>query len=282
LLLGYEQLLLLLFLSVAFALAPVATNLFFMGRSRAYSIAHGMALFSLLLGFTLNLTFFAIAWPLFCVFGFLLFLARTRPAPLSLAWIASTIPMVFSLISATWFTAGVFDWHLLGYSRSWSFYAAIHGSFIGWILLGCFASLAQRESQRVYSYGCFFIFLCFLSIAFGINGIPYIKSVGVIGVSLAIPCLMAKLTFDLGKENRRSFALAVISLVSVILALGLALLHHFWVDFPRIVAGVPTMVIIHGTLNGLIGVPCFFTAIQRRKIGGQHQATPHKVHLPSS
>jgi hypothetical protein len=249
-------------LLVAFVLAPVMTNRFFFDRSRIYLAGHQLSLLLLALAFFLNVRWLFLAWPLFCVFGFLLYLRRDFKSLFSVRGLAIGIPFVFSLISATWFTAGIFDLQLLGYNTTWSFYAAIHGSYIGWIFVGCLAFLAKRKStDKIYLSGCYFAFLCFLLVAFGIDGTRYIKPVGVIGLSLITILLIGRYAFGLTKENRLSVNLASLSLVSVVLSMALALLNHFWADFPKMAYGVPVMVITHGILNSLLALPCFFLAI---------------------
>ncbi len=244
-----ELILLYFYLLIAFVIAPVMTNSFFLNGSKAYSAAHIFSLTFLIAGTSLGFGYTALVWPLFCAYGFTLYLKREYK-------LTACISFVFSLISAIWLVAAVNDLHLLGYGKEFSFYAAIHGSFIGWILVGCFASLPQKIYQR----SCYLAFVFFLLVAFGINGIPYIKPIGAIGFSLMLPLLIGK--FRLQTKNQPRL-LATMSLCAIVLSMGLALLNEFWSDFPRIILDLPVMVLIHGFLNAVIAIPCLFIAVSR-------------------
>lgn len=215
-----ELILLNFFLGVAFVLAPLMTNRFFLNSSRIYAAAHKVALVVLFIGVVLNLNVLAAIWPLFCIFGFLLFLKKDG-FHVSIRRVADWIPFLFSLISATWFFAGVNDLHLLGYNRAWSFYAALHGIFLGWMFVGCIAFLSRRQgSSQLYLWGCYLSFILFLCVAFGIDGTPYIKRIGVIGFSLIVPLLIGLYAFSLKNESRRSRYLATLSLLSIIASMA--------------------------------------------------------------
>lgn len=254
------------FLFVACVLAPLMTNSFFLKDSRVYADGHKTFLLILLCGTLVDFKYASVVWPLFCAWGFLLYLKREVKFVFSSLGVATCIPFVFSLISATWFIAGTYDLHLLGYPKNWSFYAAIHGGFIGWIFVGCLAFLAKRENlSKIYLIGCYLCLFLFLLIAFGIDGIPYIKRIGVIGLSLLIPLLIGHYIFNLRKDNTHSRILSSVSLFSIFLSMTLAILNEFWLEFPKVIGGIPTMVLIHGSLNALLAVPSFFLAIKMEK-----------------
>ena len=256
------------FLFLAFVLAPLMTKSFFLKESRVYSDAHKISLMVLFVGVVLGLNYAAVIWPLFCAFGFFLYLKNESKFIYSIEGIAICIPFIFSIISSVWFVSGVFDLHLLGYSKAWSFYAALHGAFLGWLLVGCFAFLSQRShATKVYLWGCYLSFLFFLCIAFGIDGVPHIKRIGVIGLSVMAPFLIGYYAFNLRKATQGSKIFSAISLFAIILSMILAGLNEFWSGFPRIISGVPMMVVAHGFLNAIFAVPCFFIAIrlERRK-----------------
>lgn len=258
-----ELILLNFFLSVAFVLAPLMTNRFLLNDSKVYSEAHKTAIAVLLIGLVLNLNFLAIIWPLFCAFGFLLFLRKEYQIVFSARGLATCIPFLFSLISATWFFSGVNDLHLLGYNRTWSFYAALHGSFLGWMFVGCLVFLSRRKRlANLYLWGCFLSLIFFLFVAFGIDGTPYIKRIGVVGFTLIVPLLIGSYTFNLKIENRNSRYLAALSLLSIIASMTLAILNEFWVGAPRVALGLPVMVFAHGFMNAILTIPCFFLAIR--------------------
>ncbi len=252
-----------LFLCVAFVLGPLMTGAFFLNDSKMYSVAHITALFILLVGAVLNLKESALVWPLFCAFGFFLYLRKESKFLISFNGVAESIPFVFSLISSAWFVAGVNDWQLLGYDRTWSFYASLHGAFLGWIFVGCLAFLSRKgKPNKPYLWGCYLCFACFLLIAFGIDGIPYIKRVGVVGVSVIAPALILLYAFNLNRENRASLFFSVLSLCSIAISMTLALLNEFWLSAPRIAFGLPIMVLAHGLMNAAIAVPGFYLAIK--------------------
>lgn len=258
-----ELMLLNFFLCVSFILAPLMTNYFFLNNSQIYSHAHKIALIILLISATLNLNYLIGVWPIFCVFGFLLYLKNEYKCIFSIKGLTTCIPFLFSLISSIWFFAGVNDLQLLGYDRTWSFYAALHGSFLGWIFIGCLAFLSRRpNSNKFYTMGCYVSFIFFLFVAFGINGTPYLKRIGVVGFSLIVPLLIGLYIFNLKNENRPSRYLAVLSLVSIIITMTLAILNEFWIAVPRIAFGIPIMVFTHGAINAILTIPSFFLAIR--------------------
>ena len=258
-----ELMILIFFLGMAFVLAPLMTNRFFLNNSRIYSDAHKVALILLLIGASLHLNYFAIVWPLFCAFGFVLYLAKQERPIFLIRNVANFIPFLFSLISATWFFSGANDLHLLGYNQAWSFYAALHGSFLGWLFVGCVAFLAKRPKENsVFLFGCYLSLILFLCVAFGIDGIPYIKRIGVIGLSLMVPSLIGIYAFKLRGSFRKSKFLSILSLCSIIASMALAVLNEFWLSAPRVAFGIPIMVLAHGFLNAVITIPCFFLAIR--------------------
>lgn len=250
-------------LVVAFILAPFMTKIFFLSKSQAYSRFHAVALVLLLIGHVLDLNWIAAIWPLFCIFGFFLYLKQERWHIFSMKSLASCIPFVFSLISSAWFFAGTNDLYLLGYNKNWSFYAALHGSVLGWFFVGCLAYLSKRpNASRAYLFGCYLCLILFLFVAFGIEGIHYIKRAGVVGLSILVPFLIGLFTFNLKKENRLSFFFSVVSLFSIAISMTIAILNEFWVDFPKVAFGMPFMTLTHGFINVFFTVPCFYLAIR--------------------
>lgn len=257
-----ELSLLKIFLGVAFILAPLMTKRFFLNNSAFYSDAHKVALFILLTGAVLHRPHFAGVWPLFCAFGFFLYLRTKGRFVFSIKGLATCLPFLFSLISSAWFFAGVNDLHLLGYDQTWSFYAALHGSFLGWAFVGCIAFLAKKEnSSRLYLWGAYLSFLLFLFVAFGIDGTPYVKRIGVVGLSLIVPLLIGRYLFSLGNEKKYSRYFAALSLLSVAAAMILALVNEFGAAAHKAAFGVPIMVLSHGFMNAIVTLPCFFLAV---------------------
>lgn len=238
------------------------TNKFFLNNSSIYSDAHKISLFILLTSTILRFNYLSVVWVGFCFFGFFLYLKKENKLIFSINGLVGCIPFIFSLISSVWFVAGVNDLQLLGYNRTWSFYAALHGSFLGWILIGCLAFLSRRANSSKFNlWGCFFCFTFFLLVAFGIDGLPYAKRIGVVGFSLVVPFLLAHYAFNVKNQNKTSFYWATLSLFSIAVTMTLAVLNEFWAATPRIAFGIPIMVLVHGFMNALLTVPCFFLAI---------------------
>lgn len=250
-------------LVVAFAIAPLASNQFFLGDDRRYRTAHWLALVAVIVSIPLGSGVGAVIWATFCAYGIGLHLHRARRNLLSPTGIASGIPFAFSAISAVWFVAGANDLYLLGYPRAWAFYAALHGSVLGWLFLGCVAHLAARPRARpIYLAGCLLSFVLFLCVAFGIDGVPYLKQVGVVGFALLLPTILVRYTLDVQLRGGAPFFLALASLGGLAVSMGLAVLNEYWVAFPRMLFGIPTMVLVHGVLNALVVVPCFWLAVR--------------------
>ncbi|RYZ75671.1 MAG: hypothetical protein EOP05_07190 [Proteobacteria bacterium] len=257
-----EYILLYFLLGVAILLAPLMTNGFFLRNSKLYGGAHKAAIAVLIVGVIFKLSYLSVIWPVFCVLGFLLFLSQEMKRILTFRGVATCIPFVFSIISAVWLFAGSNDLRLLGYDPSWSYYAALHGSFLGWLFVGCLAFVSQRERlNRLYIAGCYLSLVCFLLVAFGIDGVPYIKRIGVIGFAVIVPFFIALFRANLREETSRSRLLGNLSLLSVCLTMALALMNEFWIGAPRVAFGFPIMVFAHGFLNAMVTIPCFYFAI---------------------
>ena len=65
-------------LLIPFAIAPYATNRFFLGSDRVYAIAHAVAFTAVLVSSLAGSGLGAFAWAAFCGFGIVLFLRRAR------------------------------------------------------------------------------------------------------------------------------------------------------------------------------------------------------------
>ncbi len=270
-----EILILKLLLFVGLIIAPIQTNHFFLKNSRAYSDAHKIAIYILLCGQFLNLILLFLIWPLFCLFGFLLFLRNEYKTIFSVPSVAFSIPFIFSLISSLWMVSGILDLRLLGYDPLWSLYAALHGCFLGWLFVGSIAFLYKRESRKIYLASCYLIFFCFLLVAFGINGVPYIKRLGVVGLSLILPVLIADYLFHLKVKNSSSVLFAALSFLSLVSSMILALCNEFYPGFPREIAGKSFMAMTHGILNAIITIPCLTLSLLFEKRRTLHQTKKH-------
>lgn len=62
-----------IFLAVFFVLAPLMTHFFSLQGSTVFSDAYKSILIILLIGASLNIKELALVWPLFCIFGFILY-----------------------------------------------------------------------------------------------------------------------------------------------------------------------------------------------------------------
>ena len=252
-------------LFVAFVLAPLSTNSLFLHNAKSYQIGHATAFLFVFLGLVSGINLFFVAWLLFCCFGFFLYTRQERTALLSVQGIATFIPFVFSIIASVWLVAGTNDLQLLGYNKHWSFYAALHGNYLGWMFLGCLASLSKTRKtiRSLFSAGCYICLILFLLVAFGIDGIPYVKRIGVIGLTIVVPFFI--LLFLRTTRDRLSMSLAILSLLGIFFTLSLAVINEFWVLQPQSFLGARSMVSLHGMVNGLIVLPSFCLAVWREK-----------------
>lgn len=201
------------------------TNKFFLENSKNYRVGHLLALLILALGFISSTYELYLAWVVFCLFGIFCYLNKEFLSLLSIEKMAGLIPLIFSIIASFWLFAGANDLHLLGYNREWSYYAALHGNFLGWVLIGSFILISRTFTtpiKQIY-YLCAFIFLLFfLLIAFGINGMPYVKRIGAIGIISATPILIGFYSYSLRRNKGASFYFSIVSVISIAFTLCLA------------------------------------------------------------
>ncbi|MBK6696550.1 MAG: hypothetical protein IPG50_30825 [Myxococcales bacterium] len=190
-----ELTLLRVLLLLAMAMGPLGTHRFFFAeQSRLRVGAHVLALACAALGLFLDAPVLCGAWLLFCAGSFALFLgeraSREGAAALrSPDVLAASVPFLFSNIAAVWLVGGANDLRILGYGTAFSYYAALHGNVLGWILVGALAGLAQRggPERRVYLASVLVCLVSFLLLAFGIDQLRALKPLGVVGLSLALP-----------------------------------------------------------------------------------------------
>lgn len=256
-----EAILLKFCLLVGFVIAPLMTNRFFLDESKIYRTLHKGALVLAALSFLPQLSYLSLGWLLFCGFGFGLYLKSNYKNVLARKGLLEFIPLTFSMISSTWFVAGSTDLALLGYNQLWSFYAALHGIFLGWLFVGSLVILSKKD--KLYFKASILSFVLFLLVAYGIDGVPFIKRIGVIGFSILVPLAIGRFMKLIKNENRSSYLLSLISLSAIVLAMLLALLNEFWLEAPKTVFGISLMVLTHGFINALITVPCFYFAVSK-------------------
>lgn len=258
-----------------FVLAPRMTRRLLLGGSQIYGVTHVFALLVLVISLATDLPWLAVVWPLFCAFGFFLLLKNEGVRLLSSRGAVRSLPFAFSLVSATWFVAARSDLHLLGYDRAWSYSASLHGSVLGWLVIGCTAHLAARGSGRLYLAACYVSLPLFLCVAFGIDGVAHVKRIGAVSLSVLVPLVIGRYALDVRGRAKTSFRLALVSFLAVIVSMTLALLNELWTSFPRVLLGMPTMVVVHGCLNAVVVAPGFFGAIACDREKADDQGTFH-------
>jgi len=84
-----------------------------------------------------------------------------------------------------------------------------------------------------------------------------------------MPFLIGHYALHLSIENKRSRYFALMSFTAIVLSMTLAVLNEFWPEFPRILFGLPTMVLIHGLLNAFVAMPFFYLAIKVERVRGE-------------
>ncbi|MEZ4743859.1 MAG: hypothetical protein R3B45_15680 [Bdellovibrionota bacterium] len=250
-------------LAVALVLGPMMTRKFFLCNSRIYGFAHLIAFLVIAVGFTFSVHELYLIWAFFCLFGFLIFLRNNFSDLFNLKKLAECIPFVFSIIASIWLFSGANDLFLLGYNREWSYYAALHGNYLGWMLVGLFTIISRAFWGRINTLylTCAFVFLLlFLLIAFGIDGVPYIKQIGTMGVVCMAPLLIGYYTFSLWQSRRAPFYFSAISFISILFTLYLAASNELRFLPPFVFLDVPSMVSLHGLINGLVAIPSLYLA----------------------
>lgn len=267
-----EPTLLRVLLLLAMAMGPLGTHRFFFSdRSRLRVGAHLGALLCAALGIFFSVPVLSVAWLLFCAGSFALFLreraARDGVASLrSPAVLAACVPFLFSNVAAVWLVGGANDLRILGYDEAFSYYAALHGNVLGWIVVGALAALARRSGPErgIYLGSVLLCLVSFLSIAFGIDQLRALKPIGVAGLSLALA--VSHLAFLRGAWpwSRAAFALGSVSFAGLVFTMMLAWQNELsmpsWT--PVSVAGIRGMVSVHGALNALVVAPCFLAAVR--------------------
>lgn len=264
-------------LIVALISAPFVTSRFFLERTQRHDVAHVVAGVVTVAALLFGLPVLTLAWLLFCAFGFGLFLHQ-RFAHLR-SWhdrtwyeLAKCVPFVFSIVGATWLVSGANGFRLLGYERAFSYYAALHGHVLGWMVVGGIAVLANHAARfnRFYLVAVFASLVSFLLIAFGIDGVPYIKPIGVFGITALVGTSMVLFVVSVRRTAPRAFALGLVSLLGFVFTMTLAWQNEVGLDLAPSL-GARAMVSLHGVVNGVVVAPCFLLAlyVHRRSAGGR-------------
>ncbi|MCA9612275.1 MAG: YndJ family transporter [Myxococcales bacterium] len=253
-----ELALLQVLLLVSVGVAPLGTRLF-VPLPRLWFVAYALGV-AAVAGALFVWPPLAVFWPLFCL-GNLALVLRVR-LPRSLPELAGAVPFAFSLVAATWIVGGTNDLQILGYGPHFSFYAALHGNVLGWMLVGALAALARREGRRLYVAAVLTCFVSFLLVALGIDVWAPLKPIGVAGLTLAIPTAQLAFLAD-ARSNRAAFAAGLLSLVGLVLTLTLAWLNELGLLTLGPLGSVRAMVAIHGVVNVLLVGPAMLWAVHR-------------------
>ena len=70
-------------------------------------------------------------------------------------------------------------------------------------------TLRAGARGRLYLWTCYLALPLFLLVAFGIDGIPYLKRVGAVGLSIVVPLVVGRYALDVRGRARTSFLLAM-------------------------------------------------------------------------
>jgi hypothetical protein len=155
---------------------------------------------------------------------------------------------------------------------NFSFYAALHGNVLGWIVMGALAILVDKEDLESTPYlpALFICFASFLLIALGIDQLHALKKIGVVGLSVALP--LAQLTFlrSVWGRDRAAFALGALSFAGLVFTMVLAWGNELALRLLDDVLGIRAIVSVHGVLNAIVIAPCFLLAVALA-----HPVRPH-------
>ncbi|TGL85958.1 hypothetical protein EHQ68_09325 [Leptospira congkakensis] len=249
-------------LSFGYLIAPYFSNRYFLNHSKVYTRFHLISFLLTILAIYFKIPILSIVWTSFCGFGLILFFQiHTNRLFQGFTWIG-VFPMGFGFLSSIWFFCGTNEFNLLGYNRTWSYYAAIHSCYIGWLFLSGITFLSQRNQRsKTYLIISLTIVILFLMIAFGIYKSDLLKKVGVVGYLFLLPfsIIHSKILF----QNKSSISriMARCSLFFLSLTLILAFLNEFYLGFPKSIFGYPLMVMVHGSINSFIVIPCFLGSV---------------------
>ena len=250
-------------LLLAMTLAPLGTHRFLLPPTRWAAAGHALAVACVAVGLFASVPVLCGAWLVFCLASFGRFLQSRAAALRSPYELAGAVPFVFSIIAAVWLVGGSNGFHILGYGANFSYYAALHGNVVGWMMVGPLAVLARQDGphRNLYLVAVVVSFGSFLLVAMGIDGHPAIKPIGVLGLSVALPVAQLAFVHRVWTTNKAAFALGCISLLGLVLTFVLAWQHELGLLSLPAVLGVRPMVSVHGLINGVVVAPCFLLAV---------------------
>ena len=241
---------------------PFATR-YFSAPSRVFAVAYGGALLCAAIGLFSSVSILCVAWLVFTAASFALFLRSRASSLFSPGVLAACVPFLFSNIAAVWIVGGSNNLHILGYGIEFSYYAALHGNVLGWILLGALAILANHPNrERWIHLGAMFIgFGSFLLLAVGIDQLRALKPLGIAGLSVALPSSQLVFLRGVWSRNRWAFAAGGVSFAVLVLTMVLAWRNEVVTPVFVGVLGIRGMVSVHGVLNTVIVAPLFLLAV---------------------
>lgn len=261
-------------LIAAFAIAPRVSIRFLLGEVKLLNVLHGIAFALVVVSIVFDVPYLSVAWLLFCLLGLGFFVRQNLRRP-SLLQVVQAVPFIFSIAGAVWLVAGANDLGLLGYDPSFSFYAALHGTVLGWLMVGCMAALATHASRfnRVYSIAVLGCLVSFFLIAFGIDGAPIIKPIGVVGTTLMVGLSLSLLLWEC-RSSKAAASFALVSLLGFLFTIFLAWRNELGLTTIGFAPfGVRPMVSLHGAANGLVVAPSMWLALHFRFPAGRRNQT---------
>lgn len=272
-----ELSLLRLLLLLSMAVAPLGTHrLFFAEPERLRAVAHVVALGLAAAGQFFGAPILCVAWLLFCAGSFALFLRERGASLRSPGGLAACVPFLFSNIAAVWLVGGANDLGILGYGPAFSYYAALHGNVLGWMLIGAMASLAERDGphRRLHLAAVFVCLASFLLIALGIDQLRALKPIGVVGLTLAIPASQLAFLRAAWPRSKTAFALTCVSLAGLVFTMFLAWRNELGAPAFGVVLDLRGMVVVHGVLNAVVVGPSFLLAVALERSSEHARALP--------
>lgn len=249
-------------LCFGYTISPLVCNHFFLENSKLYKQFYYVALVSVFLSIGGYLPQLSFIWLFYCGFGLHLYInIHKKKRFINKHWLG-LLPFLFSLISATWFVSGTNDFQLLGYDKTWSFYASIHGCFIGWLYLSGICYLAIKHRNLVLpTVFVGFISSLFLVIAIGIDQWGGLKKFGVIGYLILFPVIILYILNVLKPKLLFSKFLYLIHFISILFSLSIALGKELALfDLDQINSEF-MMHFLHGGINAIVVIPSFLMAI---------------------
>ncbi len=255
--------------------APLSSCLFY-DLPRGWYVAYGLGVVAVTLGL-FAWPWFSVLWPAFCVGNGLMYMRGRWSKLLTVNGLAAAVPFAFSVVAATWIVGGTNDLGILGYGPHFSFYAALHGNVLGWMVVGAIAVLSTRHPhQRLYAAAVFVCFASFLFIAFGIDRLALLKPIGVAGLSLAVPGAQLAFLRESWRNNNAAFVATLVSLLALAGTFVLAWQNELSTPSIGAIASIRSMVSVHGLVNALVVGPAFLWAVALTRKGGA-EAPPSTV-----